>query len=181
MAYRAAIALGNEDEEEDVMKQKPRSKNDKLFTKSMLIRSYGWVGPLESLFAFIIFFMILFNGGWSWGQDIRANDPIYMSAVAGFFACVVICQVFNVISCRTRRQSVFGKRFFANNFVFLGIAAELLFLVCITYVPYAQKLFGTTSFDPRYYFIMVIFGIVILLQEEVRKHIVRRYGILNID
>lgn len=176
-----AIGLGMEGSPKDIMTRKPRSTKSKLLNWKMIARSYGFVGPLQTTFSYIIFFSILFSNGWTWGRDIAVNDPVYMSAITGFFCTIVITQIFNVFTCRTTRASAFSKGMFSNRFILIGIASEIILISLIALSPLCQTVFGTAQFPIQYVPIMIFFGLVLLLAEELRKLIYRRYGILGID
>ncbi len=176
-----AIALGKERAETDVMKQQPRDPNEKLLSWKILLRSYGIVGPIQAVASFIIFFMILFEGGWTWGNKIGITEPLYLTAVSGFLATIIICQIFDLLSCRTKRQSVFNKNFFTNKLVFIGIALEIVLLIIIIYVPFFQKVFGTHPFNLKYLPLMFLMGSTILIIEEVRKLLYRKFKIFDVE
>jgi sodium/potassium-transporting ATPase subunit alpha len=176
-----AIGLGVEKSSKDIMKRKPRNPKSKLLNWKMIARSYGFIGPLMTTFAYIIFFKILFAGGWQFGQDIKVTDPLYMSAIMGFLATVVICQMFNVFACRTSRESVFSKGFFSNKIIFIGLITEVILLLLIALNPFFQKIFGTMPFDLGYIPLMIMFGLILLFAEEVRKHFYRKYNIFGVD
>jgi sodium/potassium-transporting ATPase subunit alpha len=177
-----AISLGVEKAEQDVMKQKPRPKHTKLLTARMLYRSYGVIGPLQATISFIVFFMTLFAGGWTWGQHIAITDPLYHSAVAAFFTAIVITQIFNLISCRTMRGSALrSKTILKNKTLFLGIGTEILLILGIVFFAPIQKVFGTAPFPLEYIWIMIAGGFLILGIEELRKYINRRYNYLDVS
>lgn len=167
-----AISLGMERSEKDVMKHPPRSPKQKLLTKGMLARSYGFVGSLQATVAFLMFFTVLFSGGWSWGQEVPA--ALYASAITAFLASIVITQVFDFLSCRTVRQSAFKKSFKQNKFGILAIGVELTLLAILIFWSPAQRLFGTSPFEPILLLYMVLGGMVLLGVEEVRKYYHRR-------
>ncbi len=176
-----AIGLGVEPSSKEIMKRKPRDPNSKLLNWKMIARSYGFIGPLQTFFAYVIFFRILFAGGWSFGAEISLTSPLYFSVVTGFFATVVITQIFNVFACRTTRASVFSKKLFSNKFIIFGILTEIVLLTLIATAPPFQRVFGTYFFPWQYVPWMVGFGAIILLCEELRKLIFRRYGVLGMN
>ncbi|NOZ80983.1 MAG: cation-transporting P-type ATPase [DPANN group archaeon] len=176
-----AIGLGMERSPKDIMDRKPRAPGSKLLNWKMIARSYGFIGPLQTAFSYVVFFSILFADGWSWGKQLAVTDPVYMSAITGFFATIIITQIFNVFACRTTRSSVFTEGFFANRFIFIGILSEIILLTLIATLPLFQTTFGTATFPWKYIPLMVLFGAVILGLEELRKYLYRHYGILGID
>ena len=169
-----ALGLGMERPETDVMKRPPRPRSERLLTRNLLMISYGMVGMVQAAAGFFSFFVVLYAGGWSWGQDIATTDPLYRSAITAFFASIIICQIADVIICRTRRQSVFTVGFLSNRLVLFGIAMELLLLCCISYIPLCNVFFGTAPLQPWQMLLSVPFALFILAVDELRRIYVRR-------
>lgn len=169
-----ALGLGAEKPETDVMKRKPRPRGERLLSRNLLLMSYGIVGMLQAAAGFFTYFTILYSGGWTWGQDLPATDPLYRTAITGFFASIIICQIADVIICRTRTQSLLTVGVLSNRLVLVGIAAELLLLAGISYVPAFNTFFGTAPLEPWHLALSVPFALVILIGDEIRRVFVRR-------
>jgi len=176
-----AIGLGVEPSTPKIMEQTPRDPKSKLLNWKMVARSYGFIGPLQTTFAYIIFFKILFAGGWSWNEPLAVTNPLYYSAITGFFATIIVVQMFNVFACRTTRESVFTKGIFRNKIIWFGILSEVILLSFIILNPFVQRVFSTAPFSLHYFIYMLIFGIIVLVLEELRKLIFRRTGWLGVD
>jgi len=93
--------------------------------------------------------------------------------VTGFFASIIICQIADVIICRTRRQSLLTVGIFANRLVLFGIFTELLLLGLISYVPAFNTFFGTAPLEAWHLSLSVPFALLILFGDEVRRVFVR--------
>ncbi|MBN1175721.1 cation-transporting P-type ATPase [Candidatus Woesearchaeota archaeon] len=171
------ISLGIEDPESDVMKQKPRNPKAKLLTPKMLLRSYGVVGPLQSLIGYVLFFTVLKEGGWWFGTSLSVTDPLYLMAVTTFFASILVTQVFNNISCRTLRVSALKKSFWKNNLFLIGELVGFGTLILMMYVPVVGHFFGTSKFPFELIPWMVLGGMLILIIEEIRKYFGRKYKV----
>ena len=169
-----ALGLGAERAETDVMNRAPRARGERLLTRNLLAMSYGIVGMIQAAAGFFSYFTILFDGGWQWGQELAHDDPLYRTAITGFFASIIICQVADVIICRTRRQSLFTVGLFSNRLVWLGIATELLLLALISYLPAANIFFGTAPLTAEQLLLSVPFALAILAGDELRRLLVRR-------
>lgn len=169
-----ALGLGTERSESDVMKRPPRPRAERLLSRNMLIMSYGIVGMLQAFAGFFSFFVVLLNGGWQWGEALVNNDILYRTAVTAFFASIIICQIADVIICRTRRQSLFTVGFLSNRLVLLGIASELSLLALISYHPVANEFFATQPLQVWQLLLSVPFAILIILGDEIRRYFVRR-------
>ena len=140
-----ALGLGAERPESDVMRKQPRSRGDRLLSRNLLLMSYGIVGMIQAAAGFFSYFVILHAGGWEWGQELAGDDQLYRTAVTGFFASIIICQVADVMICRTRRQSLLTVGLLSNRLVLVGIGTELLLLALISYVPGVQRLLRDRS------------------------------------
>jgi sodium/potassium-transporting ATPase subunit alpha len=169
-----ALGLGAEKAETDVMKKKPRPRGERLLSRNLLLMSYGIVGMIQAGAGFFAYFVILFAGGWEWGQELASNDPLYRTAITGFFASIIICQVSDVIICRTRRESLFKVGFLSNRLVLLGIGTELALLGLIAYVPVFNVFFGTAPLELWQLCLSLPFALLILVGDEVRRIFVRR-------
>jgi sodium/potassium-transporting ATPase subunit alpha len=169
-----ALGLGSEKPERDVMKLPPRKRNERLLTKKLLGISYGIIGMIQAAAGFTAFFYVLLSEGWYWGQDIAFSNPLYMRATTAFLAAVVICQIADVMICRTRRQSIFSVGIFSNKLVNLGILAEVALIGAIAYVPWLNPFFGSAPIGWVEIVIAIPFALLILVFDEVRKLLLRR-------
>jgi sodium/potassium-transporting ATPase subunit alpha len=169
-----ALGLGAEKPETDVMHKPPRPRNERLLTRNLLLMSYGVVGMVQAAAGFFSYFIILLDGGWQWGESLAVTDPLYRTAITAFFASIVICQVSDVIICRTRRQSLFTVGLLTNRLVLLGIASELSLLALISYVPFMNTFFGTAPLELWHLMLSVPFAILIIIGDEIRRIFVRR-------
>ncbi|HII80833.1 MAG TPA: cation-transporting P-type ATPase [Methanosarcina sp.] len=169
-----AIALGVEKGEGDIMKRPPRPRDEKLLTPQVLFTAYGLKGPIEAAAGFFCYFAVLFEGGWTFGEQLANTNTLYMQAISAFFSAVVICQIANVFASRTRFQSVFSMGLFSNRFVLLGIVSELLILAFILLNPFANLLFNTSPIYIRYMLLAVPFSVLLLWVDELRKYLLRK-------
>jgi sodium/potassium-transporting ATPase subunit alpha len=169
-----ALGLGAERPETDVMQKKPRSRDERLLTGNLLFMSYGVIGMIQAAAAFFSFFVVLYHGGWEYGQDLASNTLLYQTATTAFFASVIICQIADVIICRTRRQSLFSVGFLNNRLVILGIITELVLLGLICYAPWFNLLFNTAPLEYWHFLLSVPFALLIFFGDEVRRIFVRR-------
>lgn len=176
-----AIGLGVEKPSDDIMHRPPRIRDEKLCNIKMFVQSYGLFGPVQTLFAYIVFFNILYNGGWSLSDPALAfNSPLYMSAVSGFFTTIIVVQIFNLFACRSSRVSFFKTNFFSNKVILLGICSEIILVLILIFFDPVSKIFGTTSFNILYVPYMIAGGILLLTFEEIRKYLERKYGLFRV-
>ena len=152
----------------------PRRRDERLLTWPLLGMSYGIIGILQAAAGFFAFFVVLHQGGWAWGGELPESGLLYKTAVTSFFAAVVICQIADVLICRTRRQSILTAGIFANKLIWAGIAVELALVAAISHIPFLQPFFGTAPIGWFEISLGVPFAIVILLGDEFRRWLIRR-------
>ncbi len=169
-----ALGLGVEKAEHDVMKKLPRPRDERLLTPNLLFMSYGIVGMLQAAAGFFSYFVVLYRGGWTWGQELASSDPLCLKAVTAFFASIIICQIADVMICRTRRESVLKAGLFSNKFVLVGILSELILLSIIVYNPFTSKLFGTHPLTLLELSLSIPFALFIFFWDEIRKLLIRK-------
>ena len=169
-----ALGLGSEKPETDVMNKPPRARHERLLTRNLLFMSYGIVGMIQAAAGFFSYFYVLLDGGWQWGEALAVSDPLYRQAITAFFASIIICQIADVLICRTRRQSILTVGIFANKLVLLGIASELILLALIAYVPLMNTFFGTAPLELWQLSLSIPFAITIIIADEIRRVFVRR-------
>ena len=169
-----SLGLGKELPERDVMSQAPRKRGERLLTKSILLRSYLVVGLLETAAGFFAFYVVLYQAGWVWGQAIPESDLAYRTAVTAYFAAIVVCQIVNVMICRTHLQSIFSKRFFSNPVIWLGIGMELGLVFALSEIEILQEIFGTAAIGWFELALGMPFALALLLADECRRWLLRR-------
>jgi sodium/potassium-transporting ATPase subunit alpha len=140
----------------------------------LLTISYGVIGIIETLAGFFSFFVVLYQGGWTWGQTLSETDLLYKTAVTSFFAAVVVCQIANVMICRTRRQSILSAGIFTNKLIWLGIVVELGLVAAVSNIAMLQPFFGTAPIGWFEFALGVPFAMVIILSDELRRWLIRR-------
>ncbi|WP_129126923.1 cation-translocating P-type ATPase [Geomonas oryzae] len=171
-----AIALGRERAERDIMHLPPRSRNERLVGPQLLVRSYLVSGVIEAAAGFYAYFTVLHDGGWSWGMPLPAGDQLHGRSVAAFFAAVVLCQAVNAMAARTQRQSLLQQGLFSNKWHLVGVVSAILIALTIIELPPLQSAFGTAYLSPRDLLLAWPFAVGLLLQDELRRWLIRHNG-----
>jgi Ca2+-transporting ATPase len=129
-----ALALSVDPPEHDIMRRRPRDPRDGIFTRPVtaLMLTAGLWSALVNIFLFT--------------SLLRAGRPLE-EAMAMTFTTLVLIQFFNAYCCRSDRTTVFYRPF-ANRWLNLAVAWEVVLLVAIAYVPFFQRAFGTFSLTP---------------------------------
>jgi magnesium-transporting ATPase (P-type) len=120
------------------------------------------------------FFWTDWLSGWRLGLPMDAASDLYQRATTMTFAAIVAAQVGNVFACRTDHQSVFRVGLTRNRMVFAGVAAEVAILLGLILVPPLRHLFGLALLAFAEWGILLVFPLMILLLEEIRKCVQRR-------
>jgi sodium/potassium-transporting ATPase subunit alpha len=167
-----AIGLSTEPPHGDVMQRPPRPRNERLLSLPLLLRTYLFLGIIESAVAMGGFFVYLYSQGWTWETPLDWSSPLYRQATTVTLAGIVLAQVANVFACRSDRLPVARLGWFSNQLILWGIGAELLLLALITYTPIGNEIFGTSPL-PFWIFGPLLLGALMLLgADEGRKVIV---------
>jgi magnesium-transporting ATPase (P-type) len=153
-----ALALGTEEPDPQVLLEKPRSKSDRLIDRRLLLRSYAYLGVVESLLAMGAFFYAwMHRFGLSIAQlqasatalasgALEASDPLmqaYRYATTLTLASVVFSQIGNLFACRSDLEPFHRTLKRKNPFIYLGIVVELAIIALIVYVPFLNGVFFT--------------------------------------
>ncbi len=170
-----AIALGAEPPHAGIMEVPPRPRTERLLSLPTLLRTYAFLGLIEAGIAMSAFFWFLKTQGWTWGAPLAWTDPLYRQATTLTFAAIVAGQVANVFACRSERVSVFRLGFLTNPFILWGIAVELTLLAVIVYTPLGNLILGTAPLPGWVWAPLIIGAVGLLLAEEVRKVIARKW------
>jgi P-type Ca2+ transporter type 2C len=125
-----AMALGLDRPEEDVMKRRPRSPNEGVFSRGLgwKVVSRGFLIGLVTLMAFII---------------VYHNDKAqlqYAQTVA--FATLVLAQLIHVFDCRSEK-SVLSRNPFGNQYLVWSVISSLALMLVAIYYPPLQPIFHT--------------------------------------
>jgi calcium-translocating P-type ATPase len=169
-----ALALGAERADPDVMTCPPRGRDERLITRSLLLRAYVFLGLIEAAAAMAAYFFVLHAGGWTWGQALDAGDPLYRRATTACLAAIVAMQVVNVLICRSERESVAQTRFAGSRLLAWGIAVELVLIVLAVYTPAGNALLGTEPLGAEVWLLFIPLAAAMLVLEEARKLAARR-------
>ncbi len=155
-----ALALAVDPPEGDLMGRRPRDPRVGIFTRPVVIMLIT-AGLWSALVNAVLFTWLM-----------QAGRPLEQ-VMAMTFVLLVLVQFFNAYNCRSDRLSILQSPF-ANRWLNLAVAWELLLLVAIAYVPFLQRAFGTFSFSLSDWGLMVAFAFSIVPVVETVKWMARR-------
>jgi magnesium-transporting ATPase (P-type) len=169
-----ALALGAEPPHPGLMREPPRPRGERLLTRGLLLRAYLFLGVLEATAAMAVFFLVLNGGGWSYGQALATDAPLYLQATTATLATIIVMQAVNVFLCRDPLRSAFAGRWTGNPLLFLGLAVEFAMILGIAYTPWGNRLFGSAPIGWEVWLYTLPFAFAMLALEEGRKALLRR-------
>lgn len=166
-----ALALGMENPESDIMKRKPRSKNDGIFSGGLGIDCFyqGILVTILTVAAFYIgeFLDVVHNGGTFTFHNIQDSSEGMTMA----FFTMSMCEIFHSFNMRSQRGSAVGMMFKGNHnkFLYLAMAASLLLTTAVVEIDFLSELFGFAHLDPIAYAISLGLAFLIIPIVEIVK------------
>jgi Ca2+-transporting ATPase len=155
-----ALALAVDPPERDLMRRPPRNPRAGVFTRPVIVLLLA--GGLWSGIANLTLFTSL----------LRTGRPV-QEAMAMTFVSLVLIQFFKAYNYRSVRASVL-RRPFANRWLNLAVAWEVLLLGAIVYVPVLQQPFGTFTVTYTDWILTVALAFTVVPVLETVKWMERR-------
>lgn len=126
-----AIALGLEPHSADVMKEKPRPKNESILTTSFLtsIGLEGLVIGIATTLAFLI--------------GLKTGDSAAASTMA--FGTLCMARLFHGFNCKSNGPVLFTNHFFNNIYLLGAFLLGMLLINGVLLVPSMHQVFKTTA------------------------------------
>jgi len=124
-----ALALGSEPTDLDTMKQKPRSRQEKITDGLMpFIIGAGVIGAIVTLIGFL------------YGLVDGAEKARAMA-----FTVLVLFELFWVFNCRSETKDVFGLNPFSNKALVLAVLSSFVLMLAVIYAPFLKEIFHTIA------------------------------------
>jgi magnesium-transporting ATPase (P-type) len=169
-----ALALGAEPPEPGVLRERPRPKGTPLLDRSVFLRTFLLLGPIEAVLGLAAFLFVYWSNGWRPGDAMADSGPIYTLATTMTFTAIVAGQVGNVLACRSFGTSLFALPLARNPLLIGALVVEVLTLLALVYIPPLQSVFDFAGPGVReWLFILLILPLLPLL-DEMRKLVVMR-------
>jgi sodium/potassium-transporting ATPase subunit alpha len=146
-----AIGLGQEPPEQDTMSRSPRKLHEHLLSARLMLRSYLFLGMIQAGYSLSLFYYVLLQGGWRFGQELAVTEPLYRSATGISLATIILMQIGNLAGRRSIRGSGLDTGLITNRLFVVGIVLEIVFSLALLYWPPLQAVLGTGPVDLRLY------------------------------
>ncbi len=148
-----AIALGMEPHSSEVMKRKPRPKDESILTKSVLLQilTGGIVITIYTLIAYYI----------GMGID-KANGVSGGVTAASTMAFAVLCmsRLVHSYNCKSDRPILFTRKMWNNKAIQGAFLVGFLLLSAVLWLPFLHGLFKVAAMEPVY--ILMIYGLSLM-------------------
>lgn len=167
-----AIALGVDPDDVDVMKEKPRSSVERLFTNGdvryslfngLLIGILTLIAFVEGLYAYggldSIFSLNL--------QSVSGEALIHAQTMA--FLTLVMSQLFHSFNLRNDKKSIFQVGILSNRYLALAFVVGTLIQVMILYIPFFNGIFGVTPLGWEEWVFVLGLSIIPIVINEIIK------------
>ena len=167
-----ALALGLERPEADIMRRKPRSKNDGIFAGGLGVDCL-YQGIIVSILTVTAFYIgeFLEAGHWAFRNISDCNEGMTMA-----FFTMSMCEIFHSFNMRSQRASVFGMMAKKSHNIplYLAMAASLILTTVVVEVPFLADLFGFAQLDSKAYAISLCLAFSIIPIVEIVKFFQRK-------
>ncbi len=172
-----ALALGLEKPEANIMKRKPRSKNDGIFSGGLGF-DCAYQGILVSVLTVIAFYIgeFLETGHLQFHHISDSAEGMTMA-----FFTMAMCEIFHSFNMRSQRASSLGMVFKGhhNNVLYIAMFASFLLTTAVVEVPFLSNLFGFAHLDLKAYLISLGLAFLVIPIVETVKFIQRKTSKTN--
>ncbi len=168
------LALGTERPEPDTMDRPPRPTSEHLFSWAV-VRRFLFLGSIESAGVVFAFFWKIDSAHLPYAS-FTASTPTYREAITLVQVGIIVSQLFNLFAARSDRESVFAIGLLSNRPLVGAALLDVGVAVAVSYLPPLQNLFGTAPLSVADWLVLVGFGALLLLADELRKAVHRAAG-----
>ncbi len=149
-----ALALSVDPIELGIMERKPRKKDSKIFSKNIILRmmAVGIIMCIGTLALFKLYDPV--------------NNLVYAQTMA--FSTLMMFQMFNVLNCRSEKNSIFKIGVFSNKYLIGAITISILLQIAVIHTPLAI-FFKTTPLSLIDWVYVVLMSSTVLIFGETIK------------
>lgn len=156
-----AIALSVDPPDLDIMSQKPRPRQQTIFTGPVLRYLVG-AGTWTALVTLAVFLWAVNSG----------KDPLEAQGVC--FLTLILIEFFNAFNCRSLEYSLFKIGPFSNRWLIWAILATMAMTVPIFYVPFLEEVFHVHALTLTDWIVATLSASTIFIAAEIYKLIISR-------
>ena len=159
-----AIAIGMEETNRDLLKDKPRRKNEGILNKNFLLRVGG-----EGLLIGIVTLIAFYIGGATNGTPLTASTMA--------FATLCLARLFHGFNCRGK-SSIFKLGVFSNKYTNCAFLIGLILLNSVLFIPFLQGWFAVEPLTLAQY--GIVYGLafvptlIIQIKRTIKDYVIDR-------
>ncbi|XP_039265858.2 calcium-transporting ATPase type 2C member 1-like isoform X2 [Styela clava] len=163
-----AQSLGVEPVDPDVIRQPPRKMSDPILSKGLIGR------VLLSATLIVAGTLAVF---W---LEMRDNE-ITPRDTTMTFTCFVFFDMFNALSCRSQKKSIFKIGFFTNRVFLFAVGASLLGQMLVIYFPPLQAVFQTEALTIYDILLLLALASTVFISSEIIKVCLPSYKLAKVQ
>lgn len=161
-----ALALGLEPSEDDIMKRKPRSSKEGIFSHNAFLDILIH-GTLIGLITLISYFVGHYMETGNMHINQISHDGMTMA-----FLTLSLCEIFHSFNMRSSRKSIFQLKKMNYYSLFASLLSFVLML-CVIYIPGLNTIFNFTSINIFELLTSIGLALLIIVFVELYKLIMR--------
>ena len=173
-----ALALGLEKPESNIMRRKPRSKTDGIFSGGLGI-DCAYQGILVSVLTVIAFYIgeylecIETGARFAFSHIADSSEGMTMA-----FFTMAMCEIFHSFNMRSQRGSSVALLFKGNHNIALygAMIGSFLLTTAVVEIDFLSNLFGFAHLDLKAYGISLALAFLIIPIVEIVKFFQRKFG-----
>jgi sodium/potassium-transporting ATPase subunit alpha len=176
-----AIAFAWQPAESELMERQPRHpRKDRMVDGSVLAYSYGYIGILQSVACWTVFFgmphmLVLFREDKHPSTYSSIEVDANYGGMTAYYWTLVLGQVGAALAALTSKQSMFsGGASLPNKWLSVCIVGEIILALAIIFWSPLQRLFKTRELDGMQIASGLFGFFLIVCTEELRKLYVRK-------
>lgn len=167
-----ALALGVEPRDIDIMKRKPRHKNEGVLSKDSVARLLT-VSVVITAGVLGVFIWALMSKGWTWNAPLEETSPVYIYALTMAFTTLVVFELFNAFNAKSESKNAFVSGVFSNKYLIGAVIISLLLQLMVIYTP-LSSVFDTVALSLADWVIITAVSFTVVLADAAYKLIRNR-------
>ncbi len=161
MEVLPALALSADPIDPSLMRKPPRRRKEHVLNKAMLL-NISQIALWQSVILLGLFW-------WAFRNSSLEKARTFV------FTTLIMFQMFNAFNCRSTTVSIFSPRLGFNKYLIAAVSFSIFLQLCIIYLPFANRLFGTVPLGLKDWMIIFLTAFTIVPFIELIKFIKRKY------
>jgi magnesium-transporting ATPase (P-type) len=159
-----SLSLTMDEPDERAMTRPPRSASARIFSSRDLVRTLA-MGALIGVAGLLFCFLAWTQHGWVIGESAMADQAGYVLGTTVMMAAIMIGQLGTLLVCRSAFHDRFSLSPGRNPWLIRALAAEVVVLLAIIYLPPLQAAFSAGPVPAVFWAgLLLIVPLVLLLE-----------------